>query len=106
MSEVDDPVNCPSGSALPQVVTQVARGSESNLIASCDMKLTNEAWMEEYTVFVKATTDLLYDGNHTADLNIERQYTTMTEEQSDSLITSQVCHLLYKIVHCDTNRKW
>ena len=89
VSEVTDGVTCPSGSSLSQVVVLVTKGQER--MAVCDVRLTNEAWSDEISILVKATTDQLYDGDHTANLTIQSQYiAAQSETAPKQLISSMV----------------
>ena len=91
VSEVTDAVTCPSGSSLSQVAVLVTKGQEN--LAVCDVRLTSEAWSDEISILVKATTDQLYDGDHLANLTVLSQYITQNETVSQQLIASMVgCH--------------
>ena len=88
VSEVDTPVTCPSGSSLNQVAVLVRKGED--YLAACDIRLTNEAWADEITIRVKATTDQLYDGDHTASLSLQSQFITQEETVPEQLLDSAV----------------
>lgn len=88
VSEVTNSVTCPSGSSLSQVAVLVTKGQEN--LAVCDVQLTNEAWSDEIVILVKATTDQLYDGDHSASLTVNSEYIAPNETASKQLIASTV----------------
>ncbi|KAH9523927.1 hypothetical protein Btru_047520, partial [Bulinus truncatus] len=63
---------CPNGTSIPQAVVAIRKNfSEIN---SCGIQLTNIDWQSIYTVQIKATTDLTYDGNHNLGLNLTKEF--------------------------------
>lgn len=94
VSDVSSAVVCPSGLPLNQVAVLVTKGQEN--VAACDIRLTNEAWNDEVSITVKATTDQLYDGGNSANLTIQSQYKTQNDTATQQLIASMV-RLILKV---------
>jgi hypothetical protein len=78
------------------VAVHVEQGGEP--VAACNLRLTNDAWEEEITVTVKATTDLLYDGSNAANLTIDSAFKTANESHSVQRFFSEVSGVIVSSV--------